>query len=268
MWPVNDERGSDWSAAVRRGARIGHALEAHQTIGSTNDRARELLRDRDGEGTLVLSETQLAGRGRRGRAWASAPGRNLAVSVGLRPTLGADAAWQLGFAVGLAAAEACGSTAPVRLKWPNDLVAGDGRKVGGILVETALHGDRVAEAVIGIGINVNWAVEEMPPEIATSATSLAELAGRAVARPALLRALAEALEREVNAVEAGRSPLERYRRACATIGAVVEVETPSGLVEGRARAVDVGGALVIDAAEGPIAVSSGEVVRVRPAVPA
>lgn len=268
MWPVNDERGSDWTAAVRPGARIGHAVEAHGVIGSTNDRARELLRDRAGAGILVLAETQVAGRGRRGRAWASAPGRNLAVSVALRPALAAERAWQLGFAVALAAAEACGTAATVRLKWPNDIVAGDGRKVGGILVETALHGDRVAEAVIGIGINVNWAIDEMPPEIATSATSLAELAGHAISRPGLLRALAEALEREVTAVEAGRSPLERYRRACATIGAVVEVETPSGRVEGRARSVDESGALVIDATDGPIAVSSGEVVRVRPAVPA
>ena len=268
MWPVSEHRGTDWAAAARREARIGHAIEAHDVIGSTNDRARELLADPVGEGILVVAETQRAGRGRRGRTWSSAPGRNLSVSVGLRPRIESSRAWQLGLAVSLAAREACESVAPTGLKWPNDLVAADGRKVGGILVETALEGDRLAAAIVGIGINVNWRREEMPAEISATATSLGEQGGRPVDRVELLRALAGALEREVDAVEEGRSPLDAYRAACVTLGSLVAVDTPAGRIEGPAVAIDEAGALVVETASGPVAVTSGEVAAVRAVVPA
>jgi BirA family biotin operon repressor/biotin-[acetyl-CoA-carboxylase] ligase len=266
--PVSEDRGTDWAAARRPEARIGHAIEVHDTIGSTNDRARELLAEPGGEGVLVVAEGQSAGRGRRGRTWWSQPGRSLSVSVGLRPRLEASRAWQLGLAVALAAREACESVAPTGLKWPNDLVAADGRKVGGLLVETALEGDRLAAAVVGVGINANWRRAEMPVEISGTATSLGEVARRPVDRVGLLRALAEALEREVEAVERGRSPLEAYRTACVTLGSNVAVDTPAGRIEGPAVAVDEAGALVVETPSGPVAVTSGEVVRVRAAVPA
>jgi BirA family biotin operon repressor/biotin-[acetyl-CoA-carboxylase] ligase len=254
--------------ARRPGARIGHAVEAHATIGSTNDRARQLLDAPGGEGTLVVAETQSAGRGRRGRSWTSPPGRNLTVSVPLRPRLSATDAWQLGLAVALAVRTACAAAAPTALKWPNDLVAADGRKLGGILVETVLEGERLAGAIVGVGINVNWRREEMPPELSGAATSLAELAGVPLDRVAFLARLAAALEAELDAIETGRSPLEAYRAACSTIGALVEVETPDGPVAGRATTVDPGGALVVATDRGRVALTSGEVVRVRPAVTA
>lgn len=256
-----------WQAAAHPGRRIGHAVEAHDQIGSTNDRARAVLDEGD-EGIAVVAEEQLAGRGRRGRTWSSPPGVNLAVSVGLRPRLAAVDAWQLGQAVALAAREACLPVAPVELKWPNDVVGADGRKVGGILVETALHGDRLAFAILGIGLNVNWAREAMPEVIRETATSLGELAGAPVDRVALLDRLLAALEAEVAAIELGRSPLERYRAACRTLGAEVVVATDGTELVGRAVDLDATGALVVATAEGRRTVASGDVVRVRPAVPA
>jgi BirA family biotin operon repressor/biotin-[acetyl-CoA-carboxylase] ligase len=217
---------------------------------------------------VVVTEEQLAGRGRRGRTWTSPPGLNLMLSVALRPRLGVDDAWQLGQAVALATREACLPVAPVDLKWPNDIVSADGRKVGGILLETALDGSRLVAAVIGIGLNVNWAQAGMPPEIAATATSLAHLARAPVDRIALLDRLLAALDAEVAAVEAGRSPLERYRAACSTIGAEVVVEVGEGTIEGRATGIDAGGALVVVTADGARSLTTGEVTRVRRAVPA
>lgn len=257
-----------WAGAARPGRRIGHAVEVHERIGSTNDRVRELLREPDGEGIAVLAEEQLAGRGRRGRTWTSPPGRNLMVSVGIRPALAAAEGWQLGMAVALAARTACRTVAPIDLKWPNDLVAEDGSKVGGLLVETAVHGSRLAEAIAGFGINVNWPRSEMPGELREAATSLQELAGGPVDRGSLLGELLEALDGEIAGIEAGRSPLERYRAACRTLGADVEVATPAAVVVGRAVDLDETGSLVVDGEAGRTAISSGEVVRVRPAVPA
>lgn len=256
------------TAAARPGRRIGHAIEHHASIGSTSDRARELLDVPGGPGTAVVAELQTSGRGRRGRTWTSPAGRNLMVSVAFHPRLAAADAGRLGLAVALAARDACRTLAAIDLKWPNDLVAGDGRKVGGLLIETTLEGDRVATAIVGIGINANWAVAEMPAEIAGSATSLAELTGAPVDRGALLGALLDHLDRELAAVEAGASPLARYRDACRTIGGEVTVEVGSRTIDGIAVAIDDAGGLVLETPAGRETVASGEVVRVRPAVPA
>lgn len=256
---------TDWQAAVRRGARIGHRIEVHDTIGSTNDRARELVEDDGGEGTVVVAEVQTAGRGRRGRSWTSPAGVNLTVSVGLRPRLTAGAAWALVPAAALAAHRACARLAEVGLKWPNDVVAPDGRKLGGLLVEVASETDAVRHAVMGFGINVNWARADMPPELRDATTSLVELTGREVDRASLLRDLLEGLEVEIAALEGDRSPLPRYRTACRTLAADVVVETPTGRLAGRAVDVDEAGALLVEADGHVTAVASGEVLRVRPA---
>lgn len=261
-------RMTDWQRADRRRRRIGVGIEAHASIGSTNDRARELLDLPDGEGRAVVSEEQTQGRGRRGRTWLSPGGRNLMLSAAVRPSLAAADAWQLGMSAALAARTACSAAAPVRLKWPNDLVAADGAKLGGLLVETTIDGPRVAAAVIGIGINVNWPRAEMPVEIAEGSTSLAELAGRRIDRAELLASLLDELDDELVALEAGSSPLERYRESCATLGMTIEVLTGGARVDGRAIGIDAGGALVLETRNGPIALSSGEVVRVRAGAPA
>jgi BirA family transcriptional regulator, biotin operon repressor / biotin---[acetyl-CoA-carboxylase] ligase len=244
---------------------VGHLVESHDRIGSTSDRSRELLEE-GAEGVAVVAEEQTSGRGRRGRTWSSPAGANLLVSVGLRPRLAADAAWAIGPAAALAAQSACQPVAPVALKWPNDVVDGDGRKLGGILVETAIEADRVRHAVLGFGINVNWERSDMPVELRSTATSLRAVGGRPVDRAELLRRLLESLETELDAIEAGRSPLGRYAAACTTIGARVRLETPDGELDGTVIGLAERGELVLETADGIRTVTSGEVVRVRPAV--
>jgi hypothetical protein len=87
--------------------RLGHRVERHTSIGSTNDRARELLEGADGDGSVVVAEEQTSGRGRRGRSWQSPPGRNLLMSVAREPDLAAAESWRRGLATALADAEAC-----------------------------------------------------------------------------------------------------------------------------------------------------------------
>ena len=126
-----------------------------------------------------------------------------ASSVALRPQLSAADGWQLGFAAALALADGAGTAAPVRLKWPNDLVTPDGRKLGGMLIETMVEGDRLSGAIIGVGMNVNWDPSEMPDEIRAEAALLSEEAGAPVDRVALLARLLNALDDEIEAIEAG-----------------------------------------------------------------
>lgn len=251
--------------------RVGRRVERHRSIGSTNDRARELLAEPDGDGAVVVADEQTAGRGRLGRRWESPAGRNLYMSVALVPALAAAEAWRIGLATAVAVADACSTVAPVALKWPNDVVAaGDGRKLGGLLVETTVEGRRMRGAVLGIGINVNWRRAEMPRELAETATSLADLSGASVDRDALLDRIVERLDAEITSVEAGASPLERYRARCSTLGTIVEVETADGPLTGRATDLDATGALVVENGHGRRhVITGGEVTRVRPAgVPA
>ena len=259
---------TDWQRADRPRRRIGRGVEVHASIGSTNDRARTLLDEPNGEGRAVVTEQQTAGRGRRGRTWISPPGRNLMLSVAVRPLIAAPEAWRLGLAAALAARSACADVAPVALKWPNDIVSDDGAKVGGLLLETTIDGDLVSSVVFGIGINVNWSRAEMPAEIAGDASSLSELAGVPIDRAELLAGLLDALDAELLALESGHSPLARYREVCATLGAEVGVETATGRVEGRAVEIDERGALVIETPTGRVALTSGEIVRVRSGAPA
>lgn len=253
-----------WTDAADPVRRIGRAVEFHAEIGSTNDRAARALHEPDGEGLAVVAELQTAGRGRRGRRWESPPGVNLMVSVGLRPLLAAhDAAW-LGAAVALAVRDACGVVGALAVKWPNDIVTGEGDKVAGLLLETAIEGDRLAEAVIGIGVNVNWRRASMPLEIAARATSLADLAGHDVDRVALLGRLLAALDREVTAIEEGISPIPRLRMASWLDGRVVSISLSDGSVTGSVAGMTDDGSLLLEGPHGVVAIGYGEVVRVEP----
>ncbi len=124
-------------------------------------------------GTVVIAETQTAGRGRRGRAWLSAPGDSLTFSLLWRFTPGTSPTG-LSLAVGLAVATAlenvgAGKTAPIQLKWPNDLLK-DGKKLGGILIE--LVPGITHAAVIGIGLNLRLPAA-MPADLREQSTALA-----------------------------------------------------------------------------------------------
>ena len=158
-------------------ARPGWAVHAHDVLGSTSDEARRLAREGAPHGTTVWARTQTAGRGRRGRTWASPEG-NLHMSVVLRCT--APLAPQLGFVSALAVADAvdavCGS-AVARLKWPNDILI-SGAKLAGLLLEVE-H----AAVVVGIGVNLR----HVPPELHRSATSLHSCGVEVVAEAMLER---------------------------------------------------------------------------------
>jgi BirA family biotin operon repressor/biotin-[acetyl-CoA-carboxylase] ligase len=244
---------------------VGHAIEAHEAIGSTNDRARELLADPESDGVVVVADAQTAGRGRRDRTWHSPAGRSLSMSAVVRPRLAARDAWQLALATAVAVSEACDPVAPTWLKWPNDVVDADGGKVAGVLIETVIEGDRVSWAVIGVGVNIDWRRADMPDEIRATAVSLAELGGGPVDRVGLLDRLLTGLSSEVDAIEAGRSPLARYRARCRTLGSSVAVAVGDRVIAGRAVDLEEDGALVVETSAGRHRVASGEVLSVRSA---
>ena len=252
-----------WTDAARPGRRIGRAIEAHEVIGSTNDRARELLADPAADGAVVVADAQSAGRGRRERTWYSPAGASLSMSAVVRPAVAAQQAWQLSLATALAVSEACDPVAPTWLKWPNDVVGADDRKVGGILIETVIEVDRVVGAVIGVGMNLDWRRGDMPTEIRETATSLVDLGADPVDRVGLLDRILDRLSAELLWIEAGRSPIDRYRARCRTLGRRVTVTVGDRTIDGVAIDLDEDGALVVETGNGRERVSNGEVQRVR-----
>jgi len=150
-------------------------------VDSTNDELRRRAAAGAEEGTVVVAGRQSAGRGRRGRAWHSAPGLGLYMSVLLRPGRTMRDATRWTVAAALAACGACrgnGADAAV-VKWPNDVLS-DGRKLGGILAETRSSGGRPLDLVLGIGLNVNHRESDFPDDLRGCATSLHLAAGRGI----------------------------------------------------------------------------------------
>ncbi len=161
------------------------------TIGSTNDLALEWLENGAVDGSLVVADTQTAGRGRMGRRWVTRAGAALAFSLVLRPSTVEAARLGLfsplaGLAVCLALENVYGIRA--QIKWPNDVLI-DGRKVCGILAEAAWNGAVLRGVVIGVGVNVSNAALPPPEELLFPATSIEAALGRIPERPALLRAV-------------------------------------------------------------------------------
>jgi BirA family biotin operon repressor/biotin-[acetyl-CoA-carboxylase] ligase len=193
---------------------------------------------------------------------------NLMLSVAATPRIDAGVAGLLGIVAGLAVRDACAEFVPgadLRVRWPNDVVAADGRKLAGLLVETALEDGRLAEAIIGIGINVNWPHSDMPPEVRERATSLLELRGGPIERVALLSSVLSALDEEVAGLERGESPVLRLAEVSALDGRQVTVDLGSEHLRGTAAGISDQGLLLLDTDAGRQAVAVGEVVAVRDA---
>ncbi|MFM6852176.1 MAG: biotin--[acetyl-CoA-carboxylase] ligase [Terrabacter sp.] len=289
-------------AALVTSGRPWRGLEFHPALGSTNTRLRELLTGRaagsspgpyavspgPGGGALwwvVATDHQTGGRGRLGRAWTVPDRASLAVSAAVPVMDPAQAGW-LPLLAGLALARAvrevsraAGHEISPQLKWPNDvLVPEDGdRKLSGILCElVAVDGGQAV--VVGTGVNVDQAREELPVD---TATSLA-LAGVQVRREDLIVAYLDRLAEVLTdagitpvAEHPGRPPAQpgpdpararaAYREACSTIGKAVRVHLPTGdAAVGTAEAVDDDGALVVRTDRGTRAFAAGDVVHVRP----
>ena len=235
-------------------------------VSSTNDLARELAAAGAADGTTVVAGAQTAGRGRHGRRWFSAPDAGLYCSVVLR---GSDTA-AVTLAAGVAAAEGVRAATglPVEIKWPNDIVlpAGAGRgaaKVGGILAE-ASRLDAAAEAVI-VGIGINVAAVDFPPEIAPRAASLAAALGGPVDRGTVLVELLAALAhwRQVLVGGGAERMLERWRElAPGSVGAPVEWCAAGARLSGVTAGIDGGGALLVRRGEQLERIVAGEVTWV------
>lgn len=248
--------------------RLGRDVRLHERVGSTNEVARALGRSGGHDGTVVVARSQSAGRGRRGRAWESAPSGGLYLSVLLRPPK-VDAPYAAGvqLAAGVAVAEALAPRLPRRpeLLWPNDCLC-DGGKVAGVLVESESSGGDLDFLVCGIGVNVNQSATDFSPQVAPVATSLRILRGA----PGDVTEVAAALLLSLDSWEdvARRAGPEAVASrwlewSPSARGAEVEVETSEGVLRGVAAGLSARGGLRVETGEGIREIVVGELIRVR-----
>ena len=259
------------ASAVRRplseytSAKI-ESLELFGEVASTNSYLMSEPPPAAGHCRVAVADHQTYGRGRHNRRWLSQPGDGLCLSLAYT-FANAPAhlsAVTLALGVGVVGALQVLQVTGVRLKWPNDIVACDG-KLGGILTEVQPgHGDKVT-IVAGIGININF---RSPVDFAADsdwalrAVDLNSIAGELPTRELLAGTVIENQYATLTGFEASGLDgfRELWRQHDWLLGRAIVVDTADEQVRGTAAGVDIDGALVVDTANGRTRVISGSIV--------
>ncbi len=244
------------------------------------DVCRQLAEHDAAEGTVVLADEQTAGRGRAGHAWYSPAGQSLYASILVRPDLQPQQGGWLTMLSALAVMESAKAQVesaesnaahdrlnvalrPLHfsLRWFNDVHL-NGRKVAGVLVESALMEGRIDYAIVGIGLNVNTRFDEAPADVQARAISLREVAGRDLWRESVLNVLLENFGRRYDdLMRHHHSPAAEYAAHLETLGKQVIVQAGDDRIEGVARRVQADGALIVQTDAGERAVAWGELLQ-------
>ncbi len=251
--------------SIERGepGRIGWRIHYFEELDSTQEAARELLGDGAAEGSVVIAERQTAGRGRMGRSWHSPAGVNLYCTIILRPTMALAEVPRLSLVAGVAAADALAPVAPgmVALKWPNDVWL-RGKKAGGIIAEAVTDaGQQLTGVLLGIGLNINLAIDDLPPELREKATSVRIATGCPADRIAIAAALFSALDTRYMETLAGGFEAVRadWERFSALTGKRVAVVDGGRRLSGVVRGIDADGALLLDTGARVARILAGDV---------
>ncbi len=231
-------------------------------VESTNTLAMQLAHERPEEGVVVLTDSQTAGKGRLGRRWVDVSGCNVLSSTLLRPLFSPHLLVMVAsLAVVDAISRTCGLSASI--KWPNDVLVSD-RKVAGILIETSHDRSGQLIAIMGIGVNVNGRMQDIPAATPTqvplvvTATTLEMECGKVVSRETFIAHLLLAIETRYLALQqectdplsasgkhASRMIREQWRNRLSTLGRTVQVRQGETLISGIAEDVDDDGELLL-----------------------
>ena len=236
---------------------LGQTCVVLQQSASTNSHIQGLAFEGAPHGTVVLTESQTAGKGRKGRDWISLP-QSLAMSILLRPRILSKEAPRITILAAIAVYEALVNTTGITagIKWPNDLQI-DGKKLCGISLHMSGNADAINHIIIGIGVNCNTTV---PSEAVSFATSLLEH-GVTVNRNTLAAAILNHIECQLDKWEQlGFSAImTQYRTLSVTLNKNVTVTGESGELTGFVQDFDDDGMLLLKQNNGIVKILSGDV---------
>jgi BirA family transcriptional regulator, biotin operon repressor / biotin---[acetyl-CoA-carboxylase] ligase len=246
----------------QRKSSFGSELYYYDEIDSTNRVAEKLSQQSFREGTVVVADSQTAGRGRSSNQWFSPAGENLYCTLLIKPD--ASCLHRIPFMVGLAIAKTLAEIdLRIDLKWPNDLLVGN-RKIGGILVQSAMESGVLKYAVAGFGINVN--TTSFPPSLKETATSIAIERRRPANREAILVYVLmnfEKLYSEMREVSWEDFCKELETKSSFIRDCEVRIQNHEGVTEGTTAGLDSYGGLIVNTADGVRVFYSGEVQACR-----
>ena len=251
---------------------IGDKLVYLPEVDSTNTRAMQLALSGAKEGTVVLADTQTAGKGRMGRPWLDIPQDDILLSIVLHPRFPAH--YIVEFAA-LAVVQAIQATSQLaaEIKWPNDVLI-DNRKVSGMIIETSRAADGQLIAILGIGVNANGSIQQWLDNLQDRASLLSaattlETVGEHVNRELFIAHLLKSLEADYLALQQEASNAsasapaeqsashllwERWRNQLSTLGRTVEVNMGNTTVRGIAEDVNMDGELLLRRDSGELTV--------------
>jgi BirA family biotin operon repressor/biotin-[acetyl-CoA-carboxylase] ligase len=234
---------------------FGRNLKLMEEVTSTQDELRKLAEEGAPEGTLVIAELQTKGRGRMGRSWLSPAGKGVWMSLLLRPQVPLQHTPQLTLLAAVALSRAISKVVPldIGIKWPNDLLV-QGRKISGILLESAAEDERLRYVAVGMGISANLDEEDYPEELREKAVSLKMASGQPVNRAELIAVVLDEFERlYVLYQERGFAPIRSLWEAhTVTLNKPAILNTPQGRVEGVPEGLDDSGGLLVRIADGSV----------------
>ncbi len=238
-------------------------IEHHETIDSTNKRAKELAISGAPHGLLIIADEQTAGKGRLGRTWVSKRGLGIFMTLLLRPSMPNELITQLTMVTAIAAARALNLATGLdaKIKWPNDIVA-NGRKLCGILLERSFDCDGKAFVVCGTGFNVHQTMDDFPSELSQSASSVDLLTGKVQRRVEIVQHYLEQFELLYNSCHAGNADaiIKEYKKLSATLNQDIMVISGSDRYPAHAIGLDEDGSLQIKMADGTVkTVHAGDV---------
>ncbi len=246
--------------AAMKSSRIGREIKVYEELGSTNDFAKELVREGLGQdGMVILAEKQIAGRGRQQRQWESPLG-GLWMSLLIKPNLDLADAAKLTLSTGIAVANVLNQEwgLDVKIKWPNDLIY-QGKKLVGILAEVVGEWNSVQTMIIGIGINANFPAAQLGPD--ACAVSLQDILGEQIDLNQLVLEILKEMERELDFTEQqGFSTLpERWMDKAAGLGEEVEIVRQGEIIKGVMLGIALDGQLQIDTGKEIATFAAGEI---------
>lgn len=234
---------------------LGRQIHHEESVDSTQKIAHRLAYEGAQEGTIVIAEEQLSGRGRMDRRWHSPKSTGIWMSVILRPNIPPPKAPQLTLITAVAVVQAIEELTDLspQIKWPNDILM-NGKKVTGILTELQADADRIISIIIGIGINVNQQLDDYPDELKEVATSLSIEKGEKLSRAELIKILLGKLENLYKLyLEKGFYPIKLLWESYAvSIGKNLTARTITGSIYGKALGITDDGVLMIEDSSGKV----------------
>jgi BirA family biotin operon repressor/biotin-[acetyl-CoA-carboxylase] ligase len=228
---------------------IGKKVIYKEKIDSTNTSAFRLALGGEPEGACIIAETQETGKGRLGRKWFSPVGKNLYLSVVLRPKIHPSRVYPITFISSLAVYDTIEMSTGIQptLKWPNDVLI-KGKKVCGTLIELSTEADLVRFVIVGIGFNINMKEEEIDKDIQQKATSLFMETKKIYERASVCGILLTNLEKYYSVFEkrGEKEICEIWEKQAAIKGKYMEITQMGESYKGVSEGIDRDGAMLLN----------------------